>query len=222
MSNERRHEQSSEFDYVGENMGATRNHTYNLSTLVGQWFERGQNYDYYSLTCQDEEDEEMNERRRRQEEDEADACQPYTQVRRAARRERERGLDVMSMLVSFDAPSASLLLSSSPPSLQLIWANTFKVGCGRYHCEELRGWDEEDEQDDGNDNDDDSGHLFICYYGPGCVWTRNTRHAHNSLQRHSACHQYVNTRPCLCVWTLRASPKVSKADKFLHTTNNYM
>ena len=89
VSNENRHEQSSEFDYVGENMAATRNYTYNLTTLVGQWFERGKNYDFYSLTCQEEDDdEEMNERRRRQEDDEADICQPYTQVRRAARHAR--------------------------------------------------------------------------------------------------------------------------------------
>lgn len=92
MSNENRHEQSSEFDYVGENMGATRNYTYNLTALVGQWFERGKNYNYYTLTCQEEEEEdEMDRRRRRQEDDEDDICQPYTQVRGAAHRERGGG-----------------------------------------------------------------------------------------------------------------------------------
>ena len=49
-------------------------------------------------------------------------------------------------------------------TLQLVWASTYKVGCGAFRCEELMGWDDEDGD---NENDNDSAVLVVCDYGPG-------------------------------------------------------
>lgn len=41
-------------------------------------------------------------------------------------------------------------------SVQLVWANTYAVGCGVSRCEELEGAE-----------DGENAIYFLCYYGPG-------------------------------------------------------
>lgn len=41
--------------------------------------------------------------------------------------------------------------------LQLVWANSYAVGCGVSRCQELEG----------ADDDGENALYFICYYGPG-------------------------------------------------------
>ena len=69
MENENRHDQSTTFDYVGETLGATRNYSVDYVKIISTWFDEGQNYDYNSATCQDEDGNE-----------EEEGCQFYTQV----------------------------------------------------------------------------------------------------------------------------------------------
>ena len=45
-------------------------------------------------------------------------------------------------------------------TLQLVWAKTYKFGCGSYRCEEIMGLDEEADEDQ-------DALLVVCYYGPG-------------------------------------------------------
>lgn len=44
--------------------------------------------------------------------------------------------------------------------LQLVWAKTYKFGCGSYRCEEIEGLEEEVEEGQ-------SALMVVCYYGPG-------------------------------------------------------
>ena len=69
MENENRHDQSTTFDYVGENLGATRNYSVDYVKIISTWFNEGQNYDYNSAACVDEDGNE-----------EEEGCQFYTQV----------------------------------------------------------------------------------------------------------------------------------------------
>ncbi len=43
------------------------------------------------------------------------------------------------------------------PPMQLVWAQTYAVGCGVSRCTELEG-----AEDDG-----ENALYFVCYYGPG-------------------------------------------------------
>lgn len=47
--------------------------------------------------------------------------------------------------------------------LQLVWASTTNVGCGGRFCEEIRGWDDQDDDQDENQ----PSMLVTCFYGPG-------------------------------------------------------
>ena len=61
-------------------------------------------------------------------------------------------------------------------SQQLVWARSWSVGCGIYHCEELEDldWeDEENEEDRENEEEEEDETLLflVCDYGPGSVYT---------------------------------------------------
>lgn len=45
--------------------------------------------------------------------------------------------------------------------VQLTWAQTRKVGCGGYRCDEIRGL-EDQEVEEGQ-----TALMVVCYYGPG-------------------------------------------------------
>ncbi len=70
-ANENRHEQSLEFDYVGEVSYGTANYTVSLTNMVGEWFQEGINYDYSQRACLNENGEA---------EDDNDECVRYLQV----------------------------------------------------------------------------------------------------------------------------------------------
>lgn len=112
MPNEDRHDQSTEFDFVGENLAATTNYSANLNftAIVAGWFENKKFFNYYTLTCTDADGNE---------DDEGEGCTRYT---------------------------------------QLMWARTYKIGCGAFRCEELRGFE---------DIEDESALFVVCDYGPG-------------------------------------------------------
>lgn len=113
--NENRHEQDSNYDYVGENIAGSANYTTNLTAMVFNWYFEGRLYDYSTAACTDDDGNE-----------EEEGCESYT---------------------------------------QLVWANTRRVGCGAYLCEELMDW--EDDNDNGDDDDEKSVLYVVCDYGPG-------------------------------------------------------
>ena len=76
MGNENRHDQSQDFDYVGENAVATSNYTVNFTAMVGSWFLERENYDFDTATCGDDDDYEENYG----EDDDDEECDGYTQV----------------------------------------------------------------------------------------------------------------------------------------------
>ena len=69
--NENRHEQSTEYDYVGEITHGSTNYTFDFMSMVGEWFNEGANYDFSQGACLDEDGE-------AQEDD--DECTRYIQV----------------------------------------------------------------------------------------------------------------------------------------------
>jgi hypothetical protein len=117
MRNEHRHDQSEDYDYVGENIAATANYTYNLTRMVQTWWAGQYYYDYSTAYCGDDE-EDNNKDKRNDDKEEFDECQSYT---------------------------------------QMVWAETYKVGCGAFRCSELRMYEEGDY----------GAMLLICNYGPG-------------------------------------------------------
>ena len=52
--NDRRDFQSSEFDYVGENMANSTSNYVNYTLLVYRWFHMGKRYHYYKEYCRNE------------------------------------------------------------------------------------------------------------------------------------------------------------------------
>lgn len=70
-ANEDRHEQSLDFDYVGEITYGTANYTVNLTSMVTEWFQEGINYDYSQRACLNENGEAENDN---------DECVRYLQV----------------------------------------------------------------------------------------------------------------------------------------------
>ena len=69
MPNENRHEQSTEFDYVGQTNGGSLNNTINLTAMVFDWYYEGVDYDYSQAACIDEDGEAAEE-----------GCDNYIQV----------------------------------------------------------------------------------------------------------------------------------------------
>ena len=67
--NNNRHVESSNFDYVGENMLATTNSSYNYTTLVSMWYDDWIYYNYANATCIDGNGDVNSEK-----------CEGYTQV----------------------------------------------------------------------------------------------------------------------------------------------
>lgn len=72
-ANENRHEQSTDYDYVGEILYSTANYSVNLTTMVSVWFNEGINYDYSQGACLDEDGEA---------DDDDEECARYIQVGR--------------------------------------------------------------------------------------------------------------------------------------------
>ena len=70
--NEDRHDQSTEFDYVGQNILATDETNINYTILLGSWFKQRSKYNYYTGSCtvEDGDDNEEN----------PEECEGYTQV----------------------------------------------------------------------------------------------------------------------------------------------
>ena len=115
--------------------------------MVFQWYYEGLSFDYSQAACVDEDGEAQ---------DEAEGCERYIQVNPSL------SLSPPSPLSHSPSLSFSLCLSV-PLSLQLVWASTTHVGCGGRFCEEIRGWDDEDEDQDENQ----LAMLITCFYGPG-------------------------------------------------------
>ena len=69
MPNENRHEQSTEFDYVGEIGAGSANYTINLTSMVFEWYFDGRTYDYSQAACIDDDGEAQEE-----------GCERYIQV----------------------------------------------------------------------------------------------------------------------------------------------
>ena len=70
--NEDRHDQSTEYDYVGQNIVATDETSVNLTILMGQWFKQRSSYNYYTGGCRDENGDER---------EDLEGCEGYSQVR---------------------------------------------------------------------------------------------------------------------------------------------
>ena len=71
--NEHRHEQSTEYDFVGEILHGSGNYSINLTSMVFEWFFEGRNYDYSSAACVDEDGEQQ---------DEEEECRRFIQVKK--------------------------------------------------------------------------------------------------------------------------------------------
>ncbi len=67
--NERKHEQSTEFEFVGEILDGSANYTINLTSMVFGWFFEGRDYSFSSAACINENGEEAEE-----------GCERYLQV----------------------------------------------------------------------------------------------------------------------------------------------
>ena len=78
MPNENRHEQSTEYDYVGQINAASLNYTINLTSMVFDWYFDGRAYDHTQAACIDDEGEEAEE-----------GCERYIQVRPTKHSEME-------------------------------------------------------------------------------------------------------------------------------------
>ena len=100
MANENRHDQSQDFDVVGESRLATLSYSVNYTNLLGTWFSEKKYYDYDTATCTVYDDEEEEEEERRasggevegeeedgegveKEDEEQDECGRYTQASHA-------------------------------------------------------------------------------------------------------------------------------------------
>lgn len=70
--NEDRHDQSTEYDYVGQNIVATDEQSVNYTILLGKWFKQRSKYNYYSGGCLDDDGEEQ---------EELEGCEGYSQVK---------------------------------------------------------------------------------------------------------------------------------------------
>lgn len=71
--NENRHEQTTEYDYIGEIMHGSANYSINLTSMVFEWYFDGRNYDYSLGSCVNENGEA---------EEDLEGCERYVQVRR--------------------------------------------------------------------------------------------------------------------------------------------
>ena len=69
--NEDRHDQSTEYDYIGQNIVATDETSVNYTILLGKWFKQRSKYNYYTGGCQNEDGEEM---------ENLEGCEGYSQV----------------------------------------------------------------------------------------------------------------------------------------------
>ena len=69
--NEDRHDQSTEYDYVGQNILATDEESVNYTLLMGKWFQQRSNYNFYTGGCRDEDGEEQ---------EDLEGCEGYSQV----------------------------------------------------------------------------------------------------------------------------------------------
>lgn len=69
--NEDRHDQSTEFDYVGQNIIATDETNINYTILMGGWFKQRSRYNYYTGVCVDENGDES---------ENLEGCEGYSQV----------------------------------------------------------------------------------------------------------------------------------------------
>lgn len=67
--NEKRHDQSSEYDYIGEIQAGSGNYSINLTSMVFEWFFEGRNYQYSTASCIDDDGNE-----------EEEGCERYIQV----------------------------------------------------------------------------------------------------------------------------------------------
>ena len=70
--NENKHEQSTDYDYVGEILHASGNFSINLTSMVFEWYFDGRFYDYSQASC-------INENGEAQED--LEGCERYVQVR---------------------------------------------------------------------------------------------------------------------------------------------
>ena len=70
--NDDRHDQSTEYDYIGQNILATDEQSVNYTTLLGGWFKQRSRYNYYTGGCTDDDGEEN---------EELEGCEGYSQVR---------------------------------------------------------------------------------------------------------------------------------------------
>ena len=70
--NENRHEQSTDYDYIGEILHGSANYSINLTSMVFEWFFDGRLYDYNLASCVDEDGEAA---------EELEECERYVQVR---------------------------------------------------------------------------------------------------------------------------------------------
>ncbi len=80
MTNEERHDQSTDYDYLGENLVATGNYSYSLTTMVESWFLERENYDYYTAYCDDGDDDDDDDDNVDSSNGDKDPCSGYTQV----------------------------------------------------------------------------------------------------------------------------------------------
>ena len=69
--NEDRHDQSTEYDYIGQNILGTDETSVNYTILLGTWFKQRSMYNYYTGGCRDEDGEEK---------EELEGCEGYSQV----------------------------------------------------------------------------------------------------------------------------------------------
>lgn len=69
--NEDRHDQSTEYDYIGQNIVATDEQSVNYTLLMGEWFNQRSRYNYYTGGCRDEDGEER---------EDLEGCEGYSQV----------------------------------------------------------------------------------------------------------------------------------------------
>ena len=76
--NEKKHEQSTEYDFVGEILAGSGNYSINLTSMVFEWFFEGRNYQYSTAACIDDDGNEAEE-----------GCERYLQV----------GLAIVTMVI---------------------------------------------------------------------------------------------------------------------------
>lgn len=69
--NEDRHDQSTEYDYIGQNIIATDEQSVNYTLLMGKWFNQRSRYNYYTGGCRNDDGEER---------EDLEGCEGYSQV----------------------------------------------------------------------------------------------------------------------------------------------